>query len=286
MARTNYRIAFEQHAATLTFSRPIDALDFQATLYTEQSGSWPFVIKSINCGVDWPVWWRRYERQRNHYLALLNGAPRMNALPLGKKDSKAEMWRRYELCSRAGIATCENVHYPDFFEIEEIVYPCTLDETRESFPKDTFAQYIMACPPKDRLLDPKNPGVLNEVWAEQQDFFIANGLLVPWSKIPSEVIATAASNQNLRMVITRCGGKTHSARAINERTFLDIAKTEQGATDTLRELSIAKEQWCRMPPQGLSWEQLQAYRWLARGLGGSLLDMFTGFGNTALDCPE
>lgn len=286
MSRTNYRITFQQYAATLTFSRPIDALDFQAALYTEQSGSWPFVIKSINCGVDWSAWWPRYERQRNRYLTLLDGAPRINALPFGKKDLKAEIWRRHELCSRAGIATCEDVHYPDFFEIEEIVYPCTLDETRESFPKDTFGRYIMACPPRDRLLDLKNPGVLNEVWGEQQDFFIASELLVPWNKIPSAVVATAASNQNLRLVIARHGRKTHSARATNEQTFLEIAKTEQCATDTLRELSIAREQWCRMPPQGLRWEQLQAYRWLVRGLGSSLLDMFTGFGNTDLNYSE
>lgn len=286
MSRTNYKIAFEQRRATLTFSRSIDALAFQSALYTEQSGSWPFVIESINCGVDWPIWWPRYERQRNRYLALLDGAPRINSLPLGKKDLKAEMWRRNELCSRASIATCEDVHYPDFFEIEEIVHPCALDEARESFPKNTFGQYIMACPPKNRLLDPKSPGVLNEVWAEQQEFFIDSELLVPWSKIPSEVIATAASNQNLRVVISRYGGKAHSARVTNERTFLEISTTEQCATDTLRELSIAKEQWCRMPPQGLRWEQLQAYRWLARGLGGSLFDMFRGFGNTALDSPE
>lgn len=290
MSRKEYKIKFRERTAVLSFSRPIDALEFDSLLNTafctNQSGSWATVIGFMSCGVDWPAWWPRYERQRNRYHSLLAGAPTLNALTMSAAKLKEEKRRRYGLCFRSGITTCEDVHYPDFFEIEELVLPYVLDEIREDFPVGVFGPYIMACPPLDRLIDPGNPGPLNGVWSAQRDFFIEKNILVPWKKIPPEVIATSASNQNLRTVITRHGGKVGSSKVINEISFIEISRENPSVAVELRELSIPKHQWCRMPPPNLSWKQLQAYRWLSRGLCGSLFDLFSGLNYTELSAPE
>lgn len=286
MPRINYRVEFEGRAANLTFSQSIDALEFQSIFYMEKFGSWSSVISAMSLGVDWPAWWSRYESQRSRYKELLDGNLPLAQLSLGKKSRQIEMWRRHEICMRSGFAKCEYVHYPDFFEIEEIVRPCVLDDVREGFPRNVFGQYIMACPPNDRLIDFDNSLILNEVWKEHQSFFIERGFLVPWSKIPAEVVAAASSNQNLRETIVAHGGKAESARAANEYLFIEIATREPRVTEALRILSIPKNQWCRMPPSGLSWSQLQSYRWLARGLAASLFDMYEGLTASGLSAPE
>lgn len=290
MARELYRIEYQGRTAALSFSKSADAQGFQSmlnrTFDMDCSSSWSFVINSISYGVDWPTWWPRYESQRKQYIVSLNGALPLETLSLAAKKRQEEMWRRHGLCRKAGILTCENVHYPDFFEVSEIIAPPALDKVRESFPFGSFGYYVMACPPKTRLLDPENPGPMNEIWATQREFFVDNELLVPWPKIPAEVVATTASNQDLRKILMRYGAKASLTRALNESNFLDICRTQQCAENELKELSIPKMLWCRMPPSMLTWSQLQAYRWLVRGLGGSLFDMYEGLSQAALAAPE
>lgn len=281
MARDLYTIKLHEKVATLSFSRQKDAEDFEKLLYaafcTNQSGSWTFVIGTITCGVDWPTWWSHYQIQRQTYLTLRGDSPPLKDLCLAAKALQEEKWRRYDLCSKNGLATCEDVHYPDFFEIEEIVKPQDLDGARELFPEGVFGAYIMACPPNNRLIDIENPFVLDAIWAEQREFFIENKLLVNGDKIPADVVISTASNQSIRAIIKRHGKKALPTRSGNESLLLNISNIDPCALSELRNLSTLRPLWCRMPPPGFSWSQLQAYRWLSRGLGGSLFNMFEGF---------
>lgn len=239
-----------------------------------RSGAWRFVIRTIDLGVDWPVWWSTYEYQRSLYLDALGGAPALMDMDMTDNERRKESWRRYDLCNTLRLATCEEVHYPDVFEVKDLVRPERLDEIRSIFPAESFGRYIMACPPNGRLINPSVPFILDEVWSEHFEFFVEHGLLVQGSDMPMDVVIERSKNTQLREMLKRHGIKPFTRRNQNERLALDIVTKDVNEATLLRESVVARELWCRMAPASLSWAELQAFRWQSRGMAGALFDVY------------
>lgn len=200
--RNSYTISWGNAKATLEFSRSSDAEAFENNVNelsnTHRSGRWWFVVDSITFGVDWPIWWERYQALRNRYRGLLEEDINLRDLKLSAKLRKKEMWRRYDLYAQNRIATCESVHYPDFYETSEMIKPAQLDGWRERFPSGSFGQYVMSSPPNGRLIDLSDTGDYDQVWSDHQSFFVEHDMLVNGSAIPASVVAAYATNQDLR----------------------------------------------------------------------------------------
>ncbi|HCA3439704.1 TPA: hypothetical protein MO340_004268 [Salmonella enterica subsp. salamae serovar 35:g,m,s,t:-] len=279
--RKKYLARANGHEIELTFSREEDKDNFTYLVFskfvagTMGSGVWPFVTEAISCGVDYPDWWLTYAQLRDRYLFALGDQPFMADFTGSKEQASKEKWRRYELCSRMGIATCESAHYPDIYELKCLLKPDDMDDIRSTFPSDNvFGRYIMACPPGDRLIDLQNVFILNEVWSEYSSFFIECRYLVNGDEIPDSVVAAASKNSDLRSILKRYGQKTHATRRSNEEQFIILAEQNSDAKHELRTVAIPSEMWCRMPPAGFDWEKLQSYRWLVRGLCDGIYEWF------------
>lgn len=237
-------------------------------------GIWDFVISCMDFGIDWPKWWSIYQEQRARYFSALGTSVFLHKLTLNDSDFRKEAWRRYDLCVTLGIATSNEAHYPDLFEVTEFVKPGWLDDARISFPDKAFGRYVMACPPRGRLLDPDEPGAMNEVWAEHSDFFKANDLLAYGDDVPIEAIVPLAPNSYLRELLKRHDVKPAALRKANEKLLLETIHGDENEAAALRTKVVAPNLWCRMPPRDLSWDQLQAFRWQSRAMGGALADVF------------
>lgn len=238
------------------------------------SGVWAFITRCMDLGIDLPSWWAKYEDQKATYFSALGTSAFLHDLAMNDGDFRAEKWRRYELCVGLGIATCEEVHYPDVFETVESVRPERLDGVRSDFPAEAFGRYLMACPPRNRLLNLEQLLVLDEVWGEHAEFFKGAGLLTQGAEIPLEVVLSEAPNAAMREVLKRHGIKAAALRKANERLVLAAIANDEAEQEALRETVIAPALWCRMPPEGLSWDQLQAFRWQSRAMGGAVVDLF------------
>lgn len=238
------------------------------------SGIWDFVIRCMDLGIDWPKWWQIYEEQSSRYFHALGASAFLDELVLNDGEFRKEKWRRWEVCADLGIATSEEVHYPDLFEVVESVKPERLDDARQDFPDRVFGRYVMACPPRRRLLDPDNPGAMNAVWEQHADFFKAFDLLAHGDDVPIEVAVLNAPNAYLREILKRHDVKPAALRKANERRVIEAIAGDEIEATTIRAKVIAPNLWCRMPPRDLSWSQLQAFRWQSRAMGGALADVF------------
>lgn len=238
------------------------------------SGVWAFIIRCMDLGVDLPTWWAKYEEQKTTYFSALSTTAFLHDLFLNDGDFRAEKWRRYELCVSLRIATCEEVHYPDLFETVESIRPERLDDVRSDFPADAFGRYLMSCPPRNRFLNLEKLFVLDEVWGEHADFFKGKGLLTQGVEMPLEAVLSEAPNAVLREVLKRHGVKAAALRKENEHLVIAAIANDEAEQEALRMNVIAPELWCRMPPEGLTWDQLQAFRWQSRAIGGAVVDLF------------
>lgn len=238
------------------------------------SGVWAFITRCMDLGVDLPSWWAKYEEQKTTYFSALGTTAFLRDLSMNDSDFRAEKWRRYELCASLGIATCEEVHYPDVFETVESVRPERLDDVRSDFPADAFGKYLMSCPPRNRLLNLEKLFVLDEVWGEHADFFKGTGLLTQGAEMPLEVVLSEAPNAVMREVLKRHGVKAAALRKANEHLVVAAIANDEAEQEALRMTVIAPALWCRMPPEGLTWDQLQAFRWQSRAIGGAVVDLF------------
>lgn len=236
------------------------------------SGVWAFIVRCMDLGVDLPTWWAKYEGQKASYFRALNSSALLHDLSLNDRDFRAEKWRRYELCVSLRIATCEEVHYPDLFETVESVKPERLDNFRSCFPAESFGRYIMSCPPRERFLNLEKLFILDKVWGEHAAFFKGMGLLTQGAEMPLEAVISEASNLVMRDILKRHGVKPSALRAANERLIRIAIADDLVEQKALRMKVIAPDLWCRMPPEGLTWDQLQAFRWQSRAIGGELVD--------------
>nr|WP_315229988.1 hypothetical protein [uncultured Albidiferax sp.] len=228
----------------------------------------------MDLGVDMPNWWAKYEDQKAIYFTALGAKAFLHDLALSDGAFRAEKWRRYELCVSLRIATCKEVHYPDLFETVESIRPARLDDVRSDFPADAFGRYLMSCPPRNRFLNLEKLFVLDEVWGEHADFFKGAGLLKQGAEMPLEAVLSEAPNAVMRDVLKRHGVRAAAIRKANEHLVLAAIANDVAEQGALRMKVIAPELWCRMPPEGLTWDQLQAFRWQSRAIGGAVVDLF------------
>lgn len=239
------------------------------------SGVWDFVIRCMDLGVDLPSWWATYENHKDTYFAALGTTTFLHDLAMNDSSFRAEKWRRYDLCMNLRIATCEEAHYPDLFETVESVKPERLDAARSAFPAYSFGRYLMACPPRKRFLNLDALFVLDQVWGEHADFFEGTGLLTQGDEMPIEAVVSEAGNAVMRELLKRHGIKGAALRKVNEGLVLAAIAHDEAEQRALRTKVIGSELWCRMPPRGLTWPQLQAFRWQSRAIGGAVVDLFS-----------
>lgn len=274
--RTTFKVS--RYERNVQISCLEDEYDLVAEAIRDQdkrsSGIWAFIIRCMDLGIDLPGWWDKYEGQKSTYFSALGTSAFLQDLTLNDGDFRAEKWRRYDLCVSLRIATCEEVHYPDLFETVESVRPERLDEVRSVFPAEVFGRYLMACPPHNRFLNPEQLFVLDEVWGEHDAFFKGTGLLTHGSEMPLEAVLAKAPNTIMRKVLKRHGVKPAALRKVNEHLVLAAIANDKVEQQDLRMNVIAPELWCRMPPEGLTWDQLQAFRWQSRAIGGAIADLF------------
>jgi hypothetical protein len=265
-------------AVTMTAPSVDDSIAFkeqyERTTSTYEGGIWRLIECAIASGVDWPAWWPPYQRDRARYIAALDGAPFIEAMPFASGKAKVEeKWRRYELCQSIGVYAPEEVHVPDLYEVLHMVHAEELFQKLEPLHRSTRASYVIKCFPRRRIFADQRD-VVDDVWVDARSELLALGLLATGDDIPAEAALWLVPNKELKRIVRMKGIQSSASRVRNELVIREfLAKEDSSVEAAVREGALRNDMYCKMPPPGVSWDQLQAYRWQIRGIVGCLFDL-------------
>jgi len=250
------------------------SLQLNDTVSTYSGGIWKLIESAICNGIDWPVWWRQYDIDRTRYLDRTAGLLFLDDTRFpNEAAARAEKWRRVDLCLALGSLVSEDVHFPDFYETTSLVSAERIVPRIRWMDDFQLSNYVIKCFPRHRLFRIDETSVVDaNFWQQQAVEFEGRGLVTSGWSIPLRVVLGSMSNSNLRQLLAEFGGKAWPRRLDNEETLYALCSTNPRAEEVVREAGVDNALRCKMPPNGVDWSELQAYRWQIRGMIGSLND--------------
>src|SRR5690606_11288822 len=233
-------------------------------------GIWALIESAISNGIDWPDWWAPYRRDVRRYIASLDGAPFLVDVPFTSlKARKAEEWRRFEICRKLQLVSCEEVQLPAFYEAIECVPAEAVYKDLQRLSSDLRAIFVIKCFPRQQVFS----ATTCQFTESQLDELRSTGFVVSGDEIPPTALIDIAPHTALKSILKLWGEKPSQSKILDQvrvrRLLMDGAHLE----DSLRTILNPSELYCCLPPARLSWHHLQAYRWQIRGIIGMLFDL-------------
>lgn len=244
------------------------------TVSSYSGGIWRLIESAICNGIDWPVWWQQYASDRERYFDKTAGLLFLDETHFpNDAAARSEKWRRVNLCLALGGLTSENVHFPDFYET------CSMVRAEEVIPQIRWmndfqlANYVTKCFGRHRFFRTDEDSIADaNFWQINADEFETQGLVTSGVDIPLKPLLGHMPNTEMRKVLARFGIKSKPRRSANEELLHELSAQKRGVEEAIREAACGSALRCKMPPAGLEWSDLQAYRWQIRGMIGSLYD--------------
>lgn len=262
----------------LKASDEASALDFwqlmEDSVLREPGGVWRLIQGAICNGIEWPIWWAQHIIDRDRYFEQTAGLAFLCDTKFANDAAaRAEKWRRVDICVALQGLVSEDVHFPDFYETISLVSSEDVIPQIRWMSDYQLQNYVIQCYEKHRLFSMSDvPLADDNFWPEEADELEARGLVTSGISIPLRVLLSGMRNADLRTLLLKFGKKPYARRLDNEAALYALSSLSPDVVEAIRLAGTTPELRCKMPPQGVTWEQLQAYRWQIRGMIGTLYD--------------
>lgn len=244
------------------------------TVSTYSGGIWKLIQSAICNGIDWPTWWGQYSIDRQRYLDQIAGLQFFDDTHFANDAAaRTEKWRRVDLCIKLDGLASEEVHFPDYYETVSLVPADRIIPKIRWMTDFQLANYVIKCYPRHRLFQIDENSTADEnFWQDHSEEFEAHGLVSSGTCIPVQTVLKNMPNTDLRKLLAKFGTKASARRVDNEHMLHHLCAGNPRVEAAVCEAGVDEALRCKMPPDGITWAELQAYRWQIRGMTGSLFD--------------